>query len=107
MSRPRKKRSIDSAWESDEEGSDNLAISALSFSTRASSHSQFKPTFVSQHQLETLQAELDHERSLRALDRKRAQQVHQRLQKQAEFALEEAQEAKNLLEEVQSESERM
>lgn len=56
-------------------------------------------------QLETLQVELDHERSLRALDQKRYQQVQQRLERQVEFAVEETKEAKALMEELRKESE--
>lgn len=63
--------------------------------------------FVLQHQLDSLQAELDHERSLRALDQKRAQQEKQRLEKQVEFAVEEANEAKAMLDNLQIESEVM
>jgi len=56
-------------------------------------------------QLETLQAELDHERSLRSLDQKRFQQSQQRLERQVEFAVEEAKEAKALMEEIREQSE--
>jgi hypothetical protein len=52
-----------------------------------------------------LQAELEHERSLRLLDQKRAQQVQQRLEKQVELAVEEASESQTLLDTVQSQSE--
>ncbi|KAG7362101.1 mitotic checkpoint protein [Nitzschia inconspicua] len=52
-------------------------------------------------ELETLQAELDHERSLRALDAKRFVQEKQRMEKQLQFAIEETQDANKLLEETQ------
>mmetsp|Transcript_52399 Transcript_52399/g.126811 ORF Transcript_52399/g.126811 Transcript_52399/m.126811 type:complete len:691 (-) Transcript_52399:1138-3210(-) len=57
-------------------------------------------------ELETAQAELEHERSLRLIDEKRFQQTKQRLEKQIEFAVEEAKEAKSLMEEMQVENER-
>jgi hypothetical protein len=60
---------------------------------------------VTTSELETIKAELEHERSLRALDAKRAQQLQQRLERQVEFAVEEAKEAKTLLEEIGDESE--
>lgn len=56
-------------------------------------------------QLETLQAELDHERSLRGLDQKRFAQTQQRLERQVEFAVEEANEIKALMEELRDQSE--
>jgi len=57
-------------------------------------------------ELETIQAELEHERSLRALDSKRFVQTKQRLEKRCEFALEEAKECKSLMEEMREENER-
>ena len=51
-------------------------------------------------ELETIQAELEHERSLRSLDAKRFVQTKQRLEKQCEFAAEEAKESKALMEEM-------
>ena len=57
-------------------------------------------------EVETIQAELEHERSLRALDAKRFIQTKQRLEKQVEFALEELKETKNLMEEMREEHER-
>ena len=57
-------------------------------------------------ELETVQAELEHERSLRALDSKRFVQAKQRLQKQLEFAAEEVKESKSLMEELRDEHER-
>jgi mitotic spindle assembly checkpoint protein MAD1 len=56
--------------------------------------------------LETMKAELEHERSLRQLDAKRFQQVKQRLERQVEFAVEEAKEAKVMMDELREESER-
>ena len=57
-------------------------------------------------ELETIQAELEHERSLRALDSKRFVQTKQRLEKQMEFAIEEAKDSKVLMEEMRDENER-
>jgi len=57
-------------------------------------------------ELETIQAELEHERSLRALDSKRFVQTKQRLEKQCEFAAEEVKESKALMEELREENER-
>ena len=57
-------------------------------------------------ELETIQAELEHERSLRALDSKRFVQTKQRLEKQMEFAMEEAKDSKVLMEEMRDENER-
>ena len=57
-------------------------------------------------ELETTKAELEHERSLRLIDEKRFSQTKQRLEKQIEFAVEEAREAKSLMEEMQVENER-
>jgi DNA repair exonuclease SbcCD ATPase subunit len=54
-------------------------------------------------EVETLQAELEHERSLRALDAKRFLHTQQRLQKQLEFSVEETKEAKALMEEMRQE----
>lgn len=56
-------------------------------------------------ELESLKSELEHERSLRELDQRRAQQAQQRLERQVQFATEEAEEAKLLMEEFRSESE--
>ena len=57
-----------------------------------------------QSELEDLKAALEHERSLRNLDQRRFQQNQQRLERQVQFAVEEAQEAKTLLEEMREES---
>ena len=57
-------------------------------------------------ELETIQAELEHERSLRALDSKRFVQTKQRLEKQMEFAIEEAKDSKVLMEEMRDKNER-
>ena len=57
-------------------------------------------------ELETIQAELEHERSLRALDSKRYVQTKQRLEKQCAFAAEEVKESKALIEEMEEENER-
>ena len=50
-------------------------------------------------ELETLKAELEHARSLRALDAKRFQKTQDRLERQVEFAVTEAQEAKTMMDE--------
>ncbi|KAL3919713.1 MAG: hypothetical protein SGARI_007135, partial [Bacillariaceae sp.] len=60
---------------------------------------------VSQVEIDSLQAELEHERSLRALDAKRFVQAQQRLEKQLEFSVQETQEAKSLMEEMEQSSE--
>jgi hypothetical protein len=57
-------------------------------------------------ELETVQGELEHERILRGLDFKRFQQTKARLEKQVEFAMEEARESKALMEEMREENER-
>ena len=55
--------------------------------------------------METLQAELDYERSLRALDHKQWASTQQRLERQIQFAVEEATEAKTMMEELRQQSE--
>jgi mitotic spindle assembly checkpoint protein MAD1 len=98
--RPNKKRSVEATA---------LVSSRLSYEGNntgsASRTARTSATFFSQQQLEMLQAELEHERSLRLLDQKRAQQVQQRLEKQVELAVEEASESQTLLDTVQSQSE--
>ena len=64
------------------------------------------PSFISEQHLETVKAELEHERSLRLLDQKRFQQLQTRLEKQIEFAAQEASDATALLEELRTEHER-
>jgi hypothetical protein len=56
-------------------------------------------------ELATLQAELEHEQSLRQLEAKRFEKEFKRQQKKLDLALEEATEAQTLLEEIQQESE--
>lgn len=56
-------------------------------------------------QVKALQQQLDHERSLRLLDAKKAQQMQQRLERQIQFAVEEANEYKSMLTDFQQESE--
>lgn len=58
-----------------------------------------------ENEIATLRAELEHERSLREIDQRRAAQTNSRLQRQVQFATEEAEEAKNLLEELRTTSE--
>jgi hypothetical protein len=57
-----------------------------------------------QSELEDLKAALEHERSLRSLDQRRAQQIQTRLERQVQFAVEQAQDAKTLLEDLREES---
>jgi hypothetical protein len=94
---PNKKRSV--------EATSLVADSGNTGSASASRVARTSATFFSQQQLEMLQAELEHERSLRLLDQKRAQFVQQRLEKQVELAVEEASESQTLLDTVQSQSE--
>lgn len=61
---------------------------------------------ITSSEYETLKAELEHERSLRAIDQKKFKQTQLRLERQVEFAVEDAKEAKRLLEEVREASER-
>ena len=61
----------------------------------------------SHHQIETLQAELEHERNMRAMDQQRFEQAKKRLEKQVELAVDQAQEAQANLQQVQVESDRM
>ena len=56
-------------------------------------------------EIESLKSELEHERSLRELDHRRAQQAQQRLERQVQFATEETEELKHLMEEFRRESE--
>lgn len=58
-----------------------------------------------ENEIDSLRAELEHQRSLRELDQRRAAQTKARLERQLEFATEEAEEAKNLLEELRTTSE--
>ena len=58
-----------------------------------------------QSELEDLKAALEHERSLRTLDQRRAKQTQARLERQVQFAVEEGQEVKSLLEDLREESE--
>eukprot|EP00536_Pseudo-nitzschia_multiseries_P002308 jgi/Psemu1/251539/estExt_Genewise1Plus.C_300168 len=57
-------------------------------------------------ELESARAELEHERSLRALDAKRFAQTKQRLEQRCAFAMEEAGDSKQLMEEMQTEHEK-
>ena len=61
--------------------------------------------FVSDQQLASLEAELEHERSLRQLDARTAQQTLRRCQQQLEWAQQDAKDAKELLEEHRNRSE--
>ena len=61
----------------------------------------------SQHQIETLQAELEHERNMRTMDQQRFEKAKKRLEKQVELAVDQAQEAQANLQQVQIESDRM
>ncbi len=62
------------------------------------------PALLLEQQLESLQAELDHERSLRILDQRRAQQQKELLEQQVEFAVKEATNAKQLINDFRTES---
>ncbi|GAX21140.1 mitotic spindle assembly checkpoint protein MAD1 [Fistulifera solaris] len=62
------------------------------------------PALLLEQQLESLQAELDHERSLRNLDQRRAQQQKELLEQQVEFAVKEATNAKQLINDFRTES---
>lgn len=62
---------------------------------------------VLEQQLESLQAELDHERSLRILDQRQAQQQRERLERQVALAMEEAGSARTLLDEFREESQQI
>lgn len=57
-------------------------------------------------EVDVVKAELEHERSLRALDGKRHMQAMARLEKQLQFALEETNDAKSLMEEMKFEHDR-
>lgn len=86
------------AWKSPAEEDDGNAYYSLEPPTQRARRD------VLSTQLETLQAELDHERSLRALDQKRFTQTQQRLERQVEFAAEEVKETKALMEELREQS---
>jgi hypothetical protein len=58
-----------------------------------------------ENEIQSLRAELEHERALRELDQRRAAQAKARFERQVQFASEEAEEAKILLEEVRRTSE--
>jgi hypothetical protein len=58
-----------------------------------------------ENELQSLRSELEHERSLRELDQRRAAQTKSRLERQVQFASEEAEDAKQLLEANRIESE--
>ena len=57
-----------------------------------------------ENEIASLRAELEHERSLREIDQRRAAQVKARLERQVQFASEEADEAKSLLEDLRATS---
>jgi myosin heavy subunit len=58
-----------------------------------------------ENEIQSLRAELEHERSLRELDQRRAAQVQSRLQREVKFAIEDAEEAKQMLEDLRNSSE--
>lgn len=86
------------------DGSGSCDANHASSATTASTLATYEPPTrrarrdVLSCELETAQAELEHERSLRLIDAKRFQQTQQRMEKQMEFALEEAKDAKALME---------
>ena len=63
--------------------------------------------FCLEQQIASLQAELDHERSLRQLDQKRAQSKQERLYRQLEIAKDEAEEAQTSLDNFKHTSDKM
>jgi DNA repair exonuclease SbcCD ATPase subunit len=103
--RPSKKRMLDdTALASSQFSSPSAtAITTLTTSTAgsASSYATTHQVAVLQQQVELLQADLEHERSMRELDVKKEQQLQRRLRKQLEWAVEEADQAKQMLEETQ------
>jgi hypothetical protein len=84
----------------------DASLSLLSSEVAEPPTRRLKRDIVTTTELETIKAELEYERSQRELDAKRAEQLRQRLERQVEFALQEAQEAKQLLEETREKSER-
>ena len=68
------------------------------------SRSRFSQSLL-EKELETLKSELEHERSLRELDKRKAQQDNSRLERQIRFLVEEADEAKQLLADAREKSE--
>lgn len=71
----------------------------------AAASSPFVTTEAARMEIEALRAELEHERSLRALEARRAQQTRVRLEQHLDLAAKEAKETKAVLEETQRESE--
>jgi hypothetical protein len=64
-------------------------------------------TLILEQKLESVQAELDHERSLRILDQRRAQQQQERLEKQVALAVDEAKTTRDLLDQWQVEGQEL
>ena len=82
---------------------------ALSSNKRQRTTKSYSSTqiLVLEQELESLKAELEHERSLRALDSRRAQQEQERLSQQIIMAVDEAKASKKLLEDWQDKSQKM
>ena len=95
MSRPAKKRAL---AETTEQPPHQQQLQVATTTAR-------RPVFSANLDASVYKAELEHERSLRALDARRAAQAQQSLERQIEFAVEEAQLAKSLLEEERKQSE--
>ena len=106
----KKKRSYDDSLaviEAEDPSSSSSLVMSSRTTTRTFGVSTPLPPFVLEQQIESLKVELDHERSLRVLDRKRAQHAKERLEKQVDIAVEEAKEASKALEDFREQSERM
>jgi len=71
------------------------------------STNSFRDGFLLKQQFEAVKAELQHERSMRAIDQKRNAQQLQSLEKQLEFAKNQADQANALVQQVQQESEQL
>jgi hypothetical protein len=99
------------ATKTPETGFSNLAaISVLRnplTATPATNAASSFPLLCMQHQVESLQAELEHERSLHRLDQRRADQARLRLEKQLEIAVQEATEATQSLHDFTRESHKL
>ena len=106
MSRPSKKRAL---MPSLEMGGGSTPAASSASKRRPSANSMLLTTShtLSDANLDAsmYKAELEHERSLRALDVKRAQQKEQRLEKLVEFSQEELEQCKLMLEEERHQSE--
>lgn len=73
-------------------------------SASTAKRSRLSHSSVLENEIASLKAELEHEQSLRELDNKRSQQLKARLERQIDFATEETEEAKQMLEELRQSS---